>query len=85
MIMEKACSKCGEVKALTEFYKNNTCKGRRVRVCKTCYSIKVGKVERSKAAIELIKAIMSKPINPRATHHYYMPKNPIQREQEIGL
>jgi len=34
---------------------------------------------------ERIKAIMSVPIKQEATHYYYMPKSPMQKEQEIGV
>tara|TARA_R110002020_G_scaffold144145_2_gene317031 strand:+ start:5600 stop:5854 length:255 start_codon:yes stop_codon:yes gene_type:complete len=84
MITHKKCRKCKNVKALTEFDYNSVTL-RRSRTCTICYNATIKGNERSHAAIDRAKAIMAVPINPKATHHYYMVKNPMKKEQEIGV
>jgi superfamily II helicase len=35
--MEKICSRCDEVKNITDFYACNTCKSGKSSICKKCY------------------------------------------------
>lgn len=80
----RTCRRCRRSRDITEFgyYEGMV---RRSRVCKVCYGSEVSKIEKTQAETERIKAIMSVPIKPEATHFHYMGKNPIQREQEIGV
>jgi len=81
--MEKPCTKCGETKALTEFYKNNSYRSRRGRVCKTCYSTKKGR--RTPEDIARFKLIMSVPVNIKKTQAHYMVGPVKETQKEIRL
>ena len=48
-------------------------------------AVKKAKAAIDKANIARIKAIMAVPVNVKKTQAYYMGKDPIQKEQEIGV
>ena len=74
---QKTCRKCENMKNITEFKIG-------ARTCIECYGVR--KVKQSDIIIdtERIKAIMKVPVNPKATHYYYMDKTPMKKEQELG-
>jgi len=83
MIGQRKCRRCKEMKQIEEFEMKSGFT-RLARTCSECYGRDVKKEGQSKAEKERIKAIMSVPINPKATRHYYIAKSPIQRDQELG-
>ena len=81
--MKKDCTKCGETKELTEFYKNNSYRSRRGRVCKSCYSAKKG--IRTAEDVARFKLIMSVPVNVRKTQAFFMVGPVKETQKEIRL